>query len=322
MNLIMPDYLIIKPSSLGDIIHGLQVVASLKAQQPDATIRWVVRDTFAAIVQACPVVDEVLLFQRKGGVSAFLRLCKQIRQQRYDYVLDMQGLARSGLLTGAAQATHKLGRPDAREGASFFYHKVIPMPPAGEQAHAVAKLLEFLPAIGLEKTLAAPVQFNSEEKPQQPGFDTSEKPLLLFPESRRPEKEWQYFPQLTEALLREDSLDAPICWVGAKKQPTPAALNPAEENRRFFNLTGQTTLPQVVALIQQARLCVCNDSGPMHIAAAVGTPVLALFGPTPPERYGPYPQERETNHVITATDGAMDSIKPETVIEKIHSVCN
>src|SRR5512133_302610 len=91
---VMTQLLIIKPSSLGDIVHALQVATSLKAQCDDLRISWVVREIFASIVRACEAVDQVHVFERNGGVKAFLRLTNELRQTRFDYVFDMQGLLR------------------------------------------------------------------------------------------------------------------------------------------------------------------------------------------------------------------------------------
>jgi ADP-heptose:LPS heptosyltransferase len=101
------DILIIKPSSLGDIIHGLQVAQSLKAQQPDTRITWVAREIFAPLVEACACVDEVIVFHRKAGWAGLRQCIREIRARRYDWVWDMQGLARSGLMTWRARAGRK-----------------------------------------------------------------------------------------------------------------------------------------------------------------------------------------------------------------------
>ena len=109
--------LVIKPSSLGDIVHALQVVQTLARERPDCRISWVVRERFAGLVQAAPFVHEVIIFRRRDGWREFLRLLRQLRQREFDAVWDMQGLLRSGLMTAAARAPEKWGRRDAREGS-------------------------------------------------------------------------------------------------------------------------------------------------------------------------------------------------------------
>ena len=130
----MTELLIIKPSSLGDIVHGLQVAASLKAQVRHLRISWVVREIFAPIVRACTAVDEVFIFERGGGAKGFLRLVKELRRRRYDWVFDFQGLLRTGLLTARVQADRKVGRSDAREFSGAFYTERVPLPASGSRS--------------------------------------------------------------------------------------------------------------------------------------------------------------------------------------------
>ena len=116
----MTEILIIKPSSLGDIVHGLQVATSLKAQVSHLRISWVVREIFAPIVRACEAVDRVYVFERNAGAKGFLKLTNELRKTEFDYVFDMQGLLRTGLMTSRVKATTKVGRSDAREWSGVF----------------------------------------------------------------------------------------------------------------------------------------------------------------------------------------------------------
>jgi ADP-heptose:LPS heptosyltransferase len=118
--------LIIKPSSMGDIIHGLLVAEAIQAQLPNVSIDWVVRREFAELVDAASVIDQTFIFKRTGGIRGFVRLMRAIRAQRYDVVIDLQGLARTGILTRVARAPRKLGRSDARECAWLGYTESTP----------------------------------------------------------------------------------------------------------------------------------------------------------------------------------------------------
>src|SRR5450631_3143584 len=109
----MTELLVIKPSSLGDIVQALQVATSLKAQRQDLRISWIVREMFAPIVRACQAVDHVYVFDRNGGTKGFLKLMGQVRQKKFDYVFDMQGLLRTGLMTSRARGRVKVGRSDS-----------------------------------------------------------------------------------------------------------------------------------------------------------------------------------------------------------------
>ena len=142
--------LIVKTSALGDIMHGLQVAQTLKANDPAIEISWVARQRFVPLVQASSAVDRTFTFFRSGGVSGFVKLCRELRQERFDAILDMQGLARSGLMTFFSRADRKIGRTDAREGATLFYKQLVPLPRSPDQRHPVDILLEFCRVFGFE----------------------------------------------------------------------------------------------------------------------------------------------------------------------------
>lgn len=308
--------LIIKPSSLGDIIQGLRVAQSLRDQHPDAVISWVVRDRFAEIVQRCPAVNgEVILFERHRGLRGLLKVCRQLRQRRYDAVLDFQGLLRSGLMTWAAKAPIKLGHQLCREGSSLFYDRCVRLPADGKDSHIVEVLLQFLPTLGLEPAIRSPISLQCN-----PPYDVDSRlrdcrPVVMIPNSREPTREWKQFPELTAALLRQHA-DVRVVWDSHKAWATPDGL-PEE---RFINLTTKTGLLQMVGLLSMARLVIANDSGPTHIAAAMGIPTLCLHGPTKPEHTGPFPLESQTNNVLRAPNGDLSLLTVEEVMKAVSSI--
>lgn len=306
--------LIIKPSSFGDIVHGLQVAQSIKDQLPEAEIAWVVRDIFESLVSNCAAVDDVFIFRRNEGVWAFLKLIREIRKERYDWVLDFQGLARSGLLTLAARGRNKAVRSDARELSGLGFWKRAPLPPEGKQAHALVILLQFLKLLGLEPEVKKPVQFlfDSGKVKFQPEVIKDDQFLILFPNSRRREKEWRGFSDLTDLILKSD-LSYRVIWLG--QAPIPS--QPEWPKERFFNLIGRTTIAEVIYLVNKASFVVSNDSGPLHLAAALQKPLIALFGPTDSRLYGPYPLDSETNHVITFSDFGLLKKEVSTVFESL-----
>ncbi len=301
--------LVIKPSSLGDIVHGLQVVASAKHQRPELEVSWVVRDWFAPIVRACPAVAKVIEFDRKGGGWHFLKVIREIRQERYDLVWDMQGLLRSGIMTFAARAEKKWGRCDGREGATLFYESIEP-PLGGFPNHAVQILSTFQRTLGLADPLVGRVPLSFPGAYAWVRFfqeARSEQTFILFLDSRGPKKEWKGFEALT-GLLFDRIPEARVCWCGGAAV-APKIEVPAE---RFLNLTACPFI-EMLALCNQPAIYVTNDSGPMHIAAAVGRKVMGIFGPTPPARFGPYPLEDPTHHWVEGPDGDLARLDPETV---------
>ena len=279
----MPEWLIIKPSSLGDIVHGLQVAQSLKMQRPDFRITWVARDCFVPLVRACLAVDRCWSYPRYGGARGFIRLLRQIRCQRFDGVIDFQGLARSGLMLAAAQAARKIGRSDAREGAGFFYREQIPLPARGRASHAVDILAGVLPLLGCRVELMWPLAFRMVAPRTFAKALLHCKPIVMFPDSRRAEKIWPGFVALAESIYRRFP-ERMLVWAGQT-----VGVKPNLPGGAWVDVTGRTTLGEMVSLIAGACLVIANDSAPVHLAAALQVPVVALFGPTDPQRFGPYP---------------------------------
>lgn len=314
----MKRILIIKPSSMGDIIHGLLVAESIRSQMPAVSIDWVVRKEFAPLVEASLSVERCYLFERKGGLGGFIRLLKELRDQPYDAVLDMQGLARSGLMALAARARFSVGRFDAREGAKWCCRKRT-LPPEGEPPwHAVEILAGFLPALGLEKRMDVKLEFKaseSSEKSLLPELKTGQRRVIVFPESRRAEKNWGGYESLTRQLLKEPTIGQ-VVWCGH------VAYAPSEEmpGEGFVNVTAQTGIDLLPGLLEAADCVVSNDSGPMHLAAALGRPLVALFGPTSPEQFGPYPRQKEKQRIIAPSGGDLSSIEVSEVVQAVKAV--
>ncbi len=311
----MPQVLIIKPSSLADIVHGLQVATSMKAQVDGLRIAWVVRDIFAPIVRACEAVDEVYVFERKGGAKAFLKLIRELRKTKFDYVFDFQGLLRTGLLTSRVQAKTKVGRADAREMSGIFYDEKVALPPDGRRSHALEILLQFCPVLGAKPELRGTLKFRAVDTLNLKFADGrgGSRPIVMFPDSRRADKRWLGFKQLTQLILRSDRTRK-VIWAGTTEVPDRGLFLPAQ----FLNLTGNTSLVSLPALIKRADWVISNDSGPMHLAAAMGVRTLAVFGPTDPRVSGPYPSTAPTNVVVQAAVGDMKLLTAREVYQRFQ----
>lgn len=307
------DILIIKPSSLGDIIHGLQVAESIREQLFDIKIDWVVKERFREIVEGCSTVDRVLIYKHGEGLISFINLIKQICQKRYDYILDFQGLLRSGLMTFFAKGSKKLGRSDGREGSVLFYQQKVPLPTRGKMAHAVDILLEFLPIMGLKKELLGNIQYAIGSLGKIDNRLNGASTVLLIPHSRQKEKEWYGFRNLAKRILEENP-NVTVVWDSHIK----TEIDELEANPRFVNTTGKTGIRDMVSLVSQSQVVVANDSGPMHLAAAMGIPIIALFGPTSKERFGPYPLGRNTNIILEAPEGQLSKLTVAKVYQALR----
>ena len=310
--------LVVKPSSLGDIIHALQVLQGVAAAMPDCRITWVARDRFAPLVEAAPFVHEVIYFHRKRGLKGIRGVLGKLRSRSFDMVWDMQGLFRSALMASAPNSPHRWGRRDSREAAWLFYGEKVDMPPGDGPHHAIPVLQEFPKMLGLDGAVTFPLQlretakFGWEEFFEGPATDR----FVIFTDSRGAEKEWRGFDKLTH-LIWENIPGSRIAWCAG------AEVSPSGEipEGRFLNLTG-CPLDEMTALVLQPSVFIGNDSGPMHLSAAVGNRVLAIFGPTAPERFGPYPIDAWNTASVRAPGGVLADLTAETVFENLQTLRN
>jgi lipopolysaccharide heptosyltransferase I len=299
--------LIIKPSSLGDIIHTLRVVQLLVRSCGGMEIHWVVKKGLEGILEASGIVDQIFLFERGGGFFKYYRLGQRLRAEKYDCVLDLQGLLRSAVLAKWANGKQTLGRADGREGATLFYQSVGE-PDRQRELHAIERIIPFVEEFGVEHIddrLSVDFQAcdhaNSLDVCNLP---TNERHIVLFPESRRKEKVWPHFRQLTEKLVKAKLGSVLI-----------AGNHPDDQFQDCIDLRGKVSLRALPVLVGKAALVVSNDSAPLHLASAVGCPLIGLFGPTEASRYGPYPQLEPNTTVLSSPTETMAGISVSKALQ-------
>jgi heptosyltransferase-1 len=300
--------LVIKPSSLGDIVHALQVIACLRQAKPDVHITWVVRKEFASVVTASGLVERVILFERRKKLRGWLHVMREIRQQEYDVVLDMQGLLRSALWAKGSRSPRKIGRADGREGANWLMREKVKLPLDASNSHAIEILLPYLDVLDVPRpAVLVPIRFSGLPSVRREGETT----WVVFPESRRQEKEWPFLLQACEVWLERNPHLTVIALAG-KTHEVPESL---ARHPRWRDYMGKTSLVEMIARIQDADGVIANDSGPMHIAAALNKPLLALFGTTSPQQFGPYPLSNPQFRVVQSTTDRMQDLALDTVID-------
>jgi ADP-heptose:LPS heptosyltransferase len=218
-------------------------------------------------------------------------------------------------MTQRTHAKKKVGRSDAREGAGYFYDEKIPLPPDGKRSHAIDILLQFCPVLGAKPELRGTLRFREIDSLNLRFADTrgGGRPIVMFVDSRRAEKTWGGFKQLTELILREEKTRK-VIWAGSNYVHDRGAYPPAQ----FVNLTGNTSLVSLPALVKRADWVIANDSGPMHLAAALGVKVLGIFGPTDPRLFGPYPLNAPTNVVVQAPVGDLKLLSAKEVYTRFQ----
>ena len=284
--------LIIKPSSLGDVTHALPVLRLVRRKWPAAHISWLVAPFCAGLLQGNPDLNEIILFDRRHYGSAWkswragldlLRLHRDLRGRQFDLVIDLQGLFRSGWLSRITGAAVRIGFENARELAPLFYTHRVPVPSL--EVHAVDRYLSVAAALGCP---TGPAEFSFPHTDEDRRCIDSLIPpgqryAVLMPGANWETKRWpvENFAALVQPLRDRFGL-ASVLSGGA--DVTELARRVPEA----LSLAGKTSLRQLVALLERADLVIANDSGPMHIAAALGRPLVTIFGPTNPVRTGPY----------------------------------
>ncbi|MDX9702771.1 MAG: lipopolysaccharide heptosyltransferase II [Candidatus Auribacterota bacterium] len=297
--------LIIKPSALGDVLHALAVAGEIKKVYPDVCISWVVNREYAELLDNNPVIDKVYVFERrKWGrkrrvlktASEFLKLIQSVRNAHYDCLIDLQGLLRSGLITIFSGAKIKIGLSDAREGSRLAYKHLITV--HDKKRHAVDRYLKTVRYFGIEpecpNRIAFPLKWNQsvndavEQIFRNHGLTDGSLKIALNPNARWDTKCWpfEYFAQLADMLY--EKMNAQIVFVGSPSDRSNIDKILSAMNHKPVDAVGKTSLLELAALLARMDCLVTNDSGPMHMSVAVGTPVVALFGPTDPAKTGPY----------------------------------
>ena len=270
--------LIIKPSSLGDIVHTLPAVGAIRDANPDAEITWVINPEWAPLLRGNPDIDHVHFFPRGelSGFGAPVRLLSWMRETRRlqpDVVVDFQGLLRSALIAKVSGAAKIFGMSDAREGSRFFYTEIARV---DRNEHAVDRYLKLAKRFGAP--LPEELRFPIPSGDPLPRFDRFPAFVLLHPYARGRNKSMR-----TDVILEFCRALAPARVVVVGKS-----------NRRFstpencVDLTNQTSLLQLIWLLRAAASVVSVDSGPMHVAAAVTTNLVSIHTRTDPRRVGPY----------------------------------
>jgi len=314
----LKSLLVLKPSSLGDIVHGLQVLQNVARHYPECRITWVARDRFAPLVESAPFIHEVIHFRRKTGWRGILEILKILSNRRFDRVWDMQGLLRTGLMAAAAKSPQKWARRDAREFSGLFCNRRVELPTTPAPHHAIPILQGFARSIGIDEEISFPLKLNPGPVfPWQEFFHADPNlNFVIFTDSRGVGKEWPKFDKLTR-LIWEKIPGSRVVWC-AGKFAEPVSPPPTG---RFLNLTG-CPLDEMIELVRQPSIFVGNDSGPMHLSAALGNKVLAIFGPTSPSRFGPWPVNSLRTSAVTAPGGQLSELTADAVLERLIELSN
>ncbi|MET0398300.1 MAG: glycosyltransferase family 9 protein [Longimicrobiaceae bacterium] len=281
---------VVMVSTVGNAVHVLPVLASLKRHRPESRVTWILQRSSAELVRGHPAVDEIVLFDRRRGARGLLELRRELAGRNFDVVLNLQAYLKAGLAAVATRAPVRLGydRARARELTWLFATHRIPPRPRG---HVQDEYLEFVEALGVPVVREWGLGPTGEERARYAHLlPASERPTVaVVVGTSKPAKEWpaDRYAALVDRVQGE--LGARAVLVGGRSEREEAA---AAEIRRLsarppLDLR-EWDLRRLVYLLDRADALVSPDTGPLHVGVALGTPTVSLMGYTNPRRYGPY----------------------------------
>lgn len=298
--------LILKPSSLGDVVQALPVLRLIKLHRPDSEIYWWIDSGLQPLLAGDPDLAGLIPFDRRRWAAPWRwpelwRSVRDLRGHRFDWVIDLQSLFRSGAMAWFANGAFTVGLDDAREGARGFYDAAVAR--RSYHTHAVDWYLDVLPVLNVpvhSNFTWLPVRELVAEEWAARWRPEPARWIALQPGARWANKRWpvEHFVELVRRLAAKHE-DARFAILGSESEHPLGKIIAQAAPDRCVDLTGRTSLPEMIEWVRFCEVLVTNDTGPMHVAAALGRTVVALFGPTEPRRTGPYGQvDRVVRHSL------------------------
>ncbi|HKP75458.1 MAG TPA: glycosyltransferase family 9 protein [Longimicrobiaceae bacterium] len=323
---------IVMMSAIGDAVHTLPVINSLRAAAPGIHLTWIIQPGPHGLVANHPAVDEFVLFDRKRGWRAFADVRRALRGRRFDLVLALQVYLKAGLVTAMIDSPRKLGFDRARARDFNWLFTTERVPPRG-QRHVQDQYFEFLEYLGVPPRLEWGLGPTPEEAARYAPLleDVGRRTVALVVGTSKPEKEWpaERYAKLADVL--EGDLGVRTLLVGGRspRELEAAATIERLASHRPLNLL-EWDLRRLVYLLDRADVLVSPDTGPLHVGVALGTPTVALMGYTNPRRVGPYRRSSDLlidaygdpgeDYPVTAEyrPGRMERITVDQVVEKVE----
>jgi len=298
------NILIVKLSAIGDVVHTLPSLAALRKLYPKSHITWVVEEASSDIIRGHPYLDRVIISRRKRWIenlkkfhdikitiSEIRLFIKTLRDRKYDLVIDFHGLSKSSMIVILGGGKRKLGYDSMQELSGLFLNEKIP---EDMEKHAVDRYLDFIRYLGTDidnPEFYIPIEEENRTRVETllkaNGIDINEPFVTVNPVAFWDTKLWEdvKFARLCDRIAED--LKQKVVFTGNSGDGRIKHIQ-SMMNFPSVNLEGQTTLKDLAYLYKLSVLLVTTDSGPMHIAAAMNAPTVALFGPTDPSRTGPY----------------------------------
>lgn len=288
-----PRFLIVRLSHIGDAVLTMPLVSELRQQFPQAYICWAAEPAAAKVIAGHPAIDRLLVVARNWSksVSGWLRMRRDLRSERFDIAIDPQSLLKSSLLAVLSGAPIRIGMggTHGREGSRWLNNRLV----TPQTNHLVDRTLELLQPLGLDvpatKSFRYPIDEAAQVKIDEYCISNNWKRLVVInPGASWPSKQWipERFGSVAEHIHQRYGRTVVVTWAGDAERALAERVVYA--SRRLALAAPATSLPELAALCHRAELFVGCDTGPLHIASAVGTPCIGLYGPTRPQDSGAY----------------------------------
>jgi heptosyltransferase-1 len=287
-------FLIVRLGSLGDVVHAIPVAAALRQEFPSARIDWMVDPRYVELLDLVRGIDRRIAVDPRAikhgkGRERFRETMRELREADYDAVIDLQGLLKSAMLARSVRGRRTIGFPmkHLREKAARLFYTAAPDP--GEATHVIYKNLALLaPLAVVDRRLRFPLEIpRTQAVLQVVSRFEPDGYVLINPGAAWPNKQWppDRFGEVAAAIARDFGWHSLVLW-GPGEQEIAHAVVAASAGAAA--VSPPTTITDLVGIARHARMMISGDTGPLHIAGAVNTPIVALYGPTRPERNGPW----------------------------------
>jgi heptosyltransferase-1 len=332
----MPRIALIKLSSLGDVVHALPVAATLRARMPDAHLTWIVERREAAVLRDHPDLDALVAIDTRGWrrarglrdlanvVGAVRQTSRRLRDAAFDVALDLQGLLKSGVLAAATRAPLRIGfsAGSCREPLNALFTNRRVRPPLAAR-HVVDQHLALLGPLSVTEPVREfrlPREPSAESRADEflaaSGLTPGRRLVVLNPGAGRPDKRWpeERFRVLAERLAEDPGALVLVVW-GPGEEAAARHIAPGGAQRSVCG--PPTNLFELVAFLRRASVLVAADTGPLHLAAALGTPCVGLYGPTSAVRNGPY---GAGHRCLQGVGGKVSTIEVDAVFHAVRDL--
>ncbi|SJZ46905.1 glycosyltransferase N-terminal domain-containing protein [Selenihalanaerobacter shriftii] len=343
--------LIVRLSAIGDVIHALPVARAMRKSYPNSEISWIVEEKAKDLVMDNPNLDRIILLPKAEWKNNFkenkweaLKEAKSffddLNEYDFDITLDVHGLFKSGLTTYLSGASQRIGPKNGREGSTIFYNQKVELPK--EEIHQIDRNLYLAQGIGAEsEEVGFDISISKENEKRidelftELSINVDKILIAINPFTSWTSKNWlpERFAHLADKLITE--LDCEVIMTGGPgdRDGVDDIINLMEEDAGIYNLAGKTNLKELAELYNRVQLFIGGDTGPMHLAVAMSTQVIALMGPTTPTTHGPYGKQHKViqpdidckecwDRVCKQEHICMDKITVDEVFKETKKILN